>query len=147
MLDGATGNEPNGQIPVCCTPDSTEKTNIDEVFSLLNAHRAANGLSALAYDTLLEATIQGHCQHMSAHSFFDHTAPEAAVDLPWPRAQLCGTTANAENIAQGYTSPSAVMTGWTNSPGHEANMLTTNSSRVGIGYEATGRYWGQIFGR
>jgi uncharacterized protein YkwD len=147
MLDGATGNEPNGQIPVCCTPDSSEKSSIDEVFSLLNAHRAANGLSALAYDALLEATIQGHCIHMSQHSFFDHTAPESAVNLPWPRATLCGTSANAENIAQGYNSASAVMTGWTNSSGHNANMLTTGSTRVGVGYEATGKYWGQIFGR
>jgi uncharacterized protein YkwD len=147
MLDGATGNEPNGQIPVCCTPDSSEKANIDEVFSLLNAHRAANGVSALAYDSLLEATIQGHCIHMSLHTFFDHTAPESAVNLPWPRATLCGTSANAENIAMGQRSPTEVMTAWTDSPGHNTNMLSTNSTRVGVGYETSGRYWGQIFGR
>jgi uncharacterized protein YkwD len=147
MLDGATGNEPNGQIPVCCTADSSEKAYADEVFSLLNAHRAANGRSALARDDLLEAAIQGHCQHMSVHTFFAHEGPEAAVNLPWPRAVLCGTTANAENIAMGQRSPTEVMTGWTESSGHNTNMLSTNSTRVGIGYETTGRYWGQIFGR
>jgi uncharacterized protein YkwD len=112
----------------------------------LNEHRAANGLSALAYDTELEATIQGHCAHMAQHSFFAHEAPEASVTSPWDRAEACGTTANGENIAQGQRSPADVMTGWKNSSGHNQNMLG-RYTRVGIGYEDSGRYWGQIFGQ
>jgi len=144
-LTGATGNESGGLIPVCCTPETAEQPDIDEVFSLLNAHRASNGVSALAYDNLLQLAIQGHCVHMSAHSFFAHEAPESSVTLPWGRAELCGTTASGENIAQGYGSPSAVMTGWTNSSGHNANMLNGGFTRVGIGFEDAGSYWGQIF--
>jgi uncharacterized protein YkwD len=114
------------------------------VFALLNDYRISNGRSALTYDTKLEATIQGHCIHMGIHSFFDHTAPESAVSSPWTRANLCGTSANGENIANGYSSPAAVMTGWKNSPGHNANMLNSSFTRVGIGYYQG--YWGQIFG-
>jgi uncharacterized protein YkwD len=146
MLSGATGAESDGQIPVCCTPNSTEKASIDEVFRLLNAHRAANGISALAYDTALESAVQGHCQHMSIHTFFDHNAPESNVTSPWTRATLCGTSANGENIAMGQQNAAAVMTAWTNSAGHNANMLNGQFSRVGVGYEETGRYWGQLFG-
>jgi hypothetical protein len=60
-LTGATGSEPNGIIPVCCTPSATEKAAINEVFRLLNEHRQANGVGALSYDPLLEEAIQGHC--------------------------------------------------------------------------------------
>ncbi|MDQ2645317.1 MAG: CAP domain-containing protein, partial [Myxococcota bacterium] len=147
MRDGATGDEPNGEIPVCCAPSVTESTAIEEVFNLLNAHRMDNGVDPLEYDTELEAAIQGHCLHMSQHTFFDHEADEEGVVLPWDRAKLCGTSANGENIAQGQRSPAAVMEAWTESQGHNENMLNPRFKRVGIGYVADGRYWGQIFGQ
>ena len=147
VRDGATGDEPNGEIPVCCAPSVTETTAIEEVFNLLNAHRMDNGVGPLEYDTQLEAAIQGHCLHMSQHSFFDHEAEEDGVVLPWDRAKLCGTSANGENIAQGQRSPAAVMEAWTESQGHNENMLNPRFTRVGIGYVAQGRYWGQIFGQ
>jgi uncharacterized protein YkwD len=143
--EGATGDEPGGLIPVCCTPAAAEKTLIEEVFMLLNEHRMANGESALAYDTELESAIQGHCVHMSQHSFFAHEAEEAVVANPSDRARLCGTSASGENIAEGYRGPADVMEGWINSSGHNRNMLNSNYTRVGIGYAADGRHWGQLF--
>lgn len=118
---------------------------IDEVFRLLNEHRAANGVPALQYDPSLEATIQAHCIHMGIHDFFDHEAPESSVQSPWNRAKLCGTTASGENIAAGQTSAAQVMQSWTNSPGHNQNMLNPAFKRVGIGMYQN--YWGQLFGR
>jgi uncharacterized protein YkwD len=106
----------------------------------------ANGESALAYDDELQAAIQGHCLHMSQHSFFQHEAPEQSIRLPWDRAELCGTSANGENIAQGQRTPEDVMEGWIESSGHNENLLNSRFTRVGIGYVAAGRYWGQIFG-
>jgi|SRR5688572_18781870 uncharacterized protein YkwD len=147
VRDGATGDEPNGEIPVCCAPSVAEATAIEEVFNLLNAHRMDNGVGALEYDDLLESAIQGHCLHMSQHTFFDHEAEEDGVVLPWDRAELCGTSANGENIAQGQRSPADVMEAWIESPGHNENMLNPRFTRVGIGYVAQGRYWGQIFGQ
>ncbi len=148
-LSGATGDESDGLIPVCCAPSGLERLDIDEVFHLLNAHRQANGRAPLTYDTALEAAIEGHCHHMAVHAFFDHSAPETAVSSPWTRASLCGTSANGENIAAGQRSPAEVMEAWKNSSGHNANMLNTTFKRVGIGSYAGGpygRYWGQLFG-
>lgn len=144
-LEGATGNEPGGMIPVCCAPTAAEKQQIDAVFALVNEHRAANGVAALAYDTKLEATIQGHCIHMVQHPFFDHKAPETAIKDFWTRAGMCGTSANAENIAAGQNSPDSVMASWKSSSGHNANMLNPKYTRIGIGRH--GSYWGQIFGQ
>lgn len=142
---GATGNEPGGMIPVCCAPTAAEKAEIDAVFALVNEHRAANGVAPLSYDTKLEAAIQGHCLHMALHPFFDHTAPESSISSPWTRAELCGTTASGENIADGQSSPEAVMASWKSSSGHNKNMLSADFKRIGIGRH--GSYWGQIFGR
>ncbi len=147
-LDGATGGETDGLIPVCCVPSTEEKALIMEVFTLLNQHRASKGVAALTYDDKLESAIEGHCHHMAAHDFFDHKAPESSVSSPWTRAGLCGTSASGENIAAGQSSPSSVMQSWINSPGHNANMLNAGFTRVGIGYYAGGSwgsYWGQIF--
>lgn len=92
---GATGKETGGVIPVCCAPTTAQKTAIAELFQLLNAYRAEKGRPALAYDDALEAAVQGHCEHMRVHGFFDHFAPEASVKSPGARAGLCGTTATA----------------------------------------------------
>jgi len=125
-------------------PSAAEQTSIDGVFTLLNQYRVSKGLGALANDAKLQATIEGHCHHMGVHTFFSHTAPESSISSPWTRANKCGTSANGENIAAGYGSPQAVMDGWKNSPGHNANMLGAGFKRVGIG--KYGSYWGQIFG-
>jgi len=143
--DGATGNEPGGKIPVCCAPTAAEKAEIDQVFALLNEHRAANGVAPLQYDLELEAAIQGHCLHMAQHPFFDHSAPEPSVSSPWTRAELCGTSASGENIANGQSSPESVMSSWKQSSGHNKNMLDPGFTRVGIGRHES--YWGQIFGK
>ncbi len=144
VLEGAAGKETNHEIPTCCTPTNTEKKMVDEVFRLMNEHREANGLRALKYDLKLEAAIQGHCRHMSQHPFFDHGAPEASVSSPWARAKMCGGKAGGENIAMGQRSAAQVMQSWKTSPGHNANMLSPDHRRVGIGYRKG--YWGQLFG-
>jgi hypothetical protein len=51
-----------------------------------------------------------------------------------------------ENIAKGYVSASAVMTGWMNSPGHRANILNCSFTALGVGYDTRGNYWVQNFG-
>lgn len=134
-----------GNIPVCCTPQGDERADVDEVLELLNAYRTSLGIDALAHDPALEEAMQGHCQHMNEANFFDHISPVASLAEPWDRAELCGTSANAENIARGQRSAAQVMQGWQNSSGHDRNMRSENSSRVGIG--KSGDYWGQIFGR
>ena len=127
---------------MCCSPTTSQKAQLDELHRLLNEYRAEKGKAALTYDPKLEAAIQGHCEHMIDHGFFDHIAPEAAVSGPSQRAKLCGTTATGENLAGGQSSPAAVMTAWKGSAGHNANMLG-NYKRVGLC--RAGSYWGQIF--
>ncbi|MBR2979591.1 MAG: CAP domain-containing protein [Myxococcaceae bacterium] len=152
-ISGATGGEPDHLVPVCCDYGLEERRLADELFALLNAYRAENGLEALERDDGLDRAMQGHCHHMAIHPFFDHIAPEEDIASPWTRAQLCGASANGENIAAGQSSAAAVMESWKSSPGHNANMLDAGFRRVGVGAFVSPEgapyplYWGQLFGR
>ena len=133
-----------------CIPSSAEKAFIYDVLGQLNTYRLNSGLNALEYDLTLEAAMEGHCHHMAEHGFFSHThsyANEPESQTPSLRTAANGAGATGwENIAVGYGTPSAVMAAWKASSGHNANMLQSSHTRVGIGYYSSGNYWGQIFG-
>ena len=144
-VGGATGNEPDGIIPVCCALAATEKVLAMDLVSMLNNHRVSNGRVPLVYDDALEAAMHGHCLHAALHPLDGHIAPEADVASPFVRAPLCGTSAHAENLATVGADPSAAMSAWKGSPADNANMLNVAFSRVGAGY--FGGTWGLLFGQ
>ncbi|MGA4838463.1 CAP domain-containing protein [Streptomyces sp. G45] len=120
-----------------------------EVLALTNGHRAAAGLGPLAPDPRLAAAAQGHSADMVARGFYAHTAPDGSE--PWDRAAAAGSTHRriGENIACGQRSPTEVVTGWMNSPGHRANILKPSFTHLGVGFVgggAAGTYWTQLFG-
>lgn len=126
------------------------------VILLTNQHRAAVGCGPLMPNQKLNTLAYNHSQDMALNDFFSHTSPTqggvsarlAAVGYTW--------SGWAENIAIGYSTPSEVMTGWLNSPGHRANIENCNLTEIGVGYfylqNDTGNinyyhYWTQTFGR
>jgi uncharacterized protein YkwD len=73
---------------------------------------------------------------------------------PWDRMSAHGYQWReaAENIAAGFNDVDAVMTGWRNSPGHYANIISPTLEHVGFGSATNpssiyGNYWVQNFGR
>ena len=102
-----------------------------QIFNMLNQYRVQNGLAPLK----------------QANSQLQAAANIRACELAYlyshdrPNGQSCFSVyphSNAENIAYGYGyggfvfSPELAMYGWMNSPGHNANMLNTSSTTVGI---------------
>jgi hypothetical protein len=114
-----------------------------DVLALVNQHRAANGLGPVCLDSLLNEAAQGHSQDMLTNNYFDHTGLNGSQ--PWDRIQATGYdgTYFSENIAFGYTSAAEVFEGWRTSPGHNANMLSTAATEMGIA--RVGDYWTQVF--
>lgn len=130
------------------SPGGLERT-AREVIALTNTERATHGLPPLAPDTPLTAAAQGHSADMVARDFYAHTSPEGR--RPWDRAAAAGSGLRTigENIACGQRSPAEVVLGWMNSPGHRANILKRDFTRIGIGLAGGGRagtYWTQLFG-
>jgi hypothetical protein len=104
-----------------------------------NALRAAHGLAALRPDATLDSVAQQWADQMAATGF--RHSPNAWRGAAIPQ----GWSWNGENIAEGYTSASAVMAGWIGSPDHYANLVSPNYTRIGVGYDSAAGMWVQVF--
>lgn len=110
------------------------------VLTLVNKQRSKAGAASLTMDKDLLETAMMRAAECSVN--FDHIRPNG---------NICFTASSkmyGENIAYGYSTPSAVMTVWMNSSGHKANILNASYSSIGIGcfYQNGERYWVQCFG-
>jgi uncharacterized YkwD family protein len=120
----------------------------NQVLTLVNQQRAANGLKALSMDSALTKTATLKSQDMAKLGYFDHTSP--TYGSPFDMMKQFGITYRAagENIAMGQTSPQQVMQDWMNSPGHRANILNSSFTKLGVGIaqNSSGQYyWTQQF--
>ena len=88
-----------------------------QVFSLVNQERVNNGLPELTWDSDMA-------------SYSDRRAMEIVTDFSFNSAG--GKWSVGENIGQGYENASAVVSGWMNSEGHKANILSTVSTRASV---------------
>ncbi|MFI5783901.1 CAP domain-containing protein [Nocardia sp. NPDC051570] len=121
---------------------------VDEVIKLTNSERAKAGCPALKPESHLKQAAQAHTEDMAAHGYLDHNSSKGS---PFDRMTAAGYhwQKAAENIAQGYTSPSDVMKGWMSSPGHRQNILDCGLRDIGVGYAKSRNgtpYWTQDFG-
>ncbi len=102
-------------------------TYAKSVYNQINSLRDSLGLNELTLDkTLMEIAMQRAAE---IAIFYSHTRPN---DTSCFSFSVPGN-AYGENIASGYTSPEAVMYGWTNSSGHYANMVNSGYNAVGVG--------------
>ncbi len=105
-----------------------------ETIDLINEQRLNAGLAPLAAELRLVEAAVLHSEDMAVNAFFDHIGSDGST--PWQRFARAGypMIAGAENIAAGYGTPSAVVTGWMNSSGHRANILNRSVKHIGVGY-------------
>ncbi|MFP5110760.1 CAP domain-containing protein [Bacillaceae bacterium C204] len=118
---------------------------VQQVINLTNAQRSKNGLPALKADAQLNGVAQKKSLDMQQKNYFSHTSP--TYGSPFDMMRDFGVTYKSagENIAQGQRTPQEVVTAWMNSEGHRKNILSANFTHIGVGYEATGKHWTQMF--
>ena len=119
-----------------------------EVVRLVNVERARAGCAAVHVDARLATAARLHSEDMARLDYFSHTSLDGRS--PWDRIGAQGYAyGSAENIAAGYSTPAAVMTGWMDSAGHRANILNCATKALGVGIGHGGHYgiyWTQDFG-
>ncbi|MBI3891147.1 MAG: hypothetical protein HY303_06415 [Candidatus Wallbacteria bacterium] len=125
------------------------------MFDLLNETRRKNDLSTVATDKRLDVIARKHSEEMYTLGYFDHKSPVAENHTVGDRFKNGGVTFRkaSENIAKfpyklganvqlasgrgTAQTPAALasdmMEGYMNSPGHRANILDPQVSRVGLG--------------
>jgi uncharacterized YkwD family protein len=118
---------------------------VQQVIDLTNAQRSKNGLPALKHDTQLSGVAQKKSLDMAQNNYFSHTSP--TYGSPFDMMRDFGVTYRSagENIAQGQRTPQEVVNAWMNSAGHRQNILSTNFTHIGVGYEKSGNHWTQMF--
>ena len=118
-----------------------------EVLRLVNIERAKEGISPLTLHVKLSEVARLKSQDMKDKNYFSHTSPTYGSPFNMMTQFGISYTAAAENIAQGYSTPQAVVTGWMNSTGHRKNIMNATYTHIGIGHVAEGNYWTQMFMR
>lgn len=119
--------------------ESTEYAMIN----LVNGERSAKGLKRLEFDSKLRGVARGHSQDMFTRGYFSHYSPEGKSVAD--RATEAGIEYQVvgENLAY---APSLDLAhkGLMDSPGHRANILSSEYNKIGIGVIDGGIY-GKMF--
>lgn len=95
-----------------------------QIFDQTNALRVIKaGLTPFIWSDQASASSRDHSKDMAINNYFNHKSLSGL--LPWDRMEAKGINAKAqaENIAAGYYSSTAVTIAWWNSLDHRANML------------------------
>lgn len=110
----------------------------------LNAYRASRGLGPVRLDPALTALAQRQADAMVAANALSHDVGGNFA------SRLAGAGVEAteagENVGGGYYSADEALTGWRESPEHDANLLMPNATRFGIAVARDARtqyrvYW------
>lgn len=115
-------------------------TSLAGLLDETNAQRANNGAPTLQLNSQLNQAAQAKAEDMVARNYWSHTSPDGKE--PWWFIANAGykyTTAG-ENLAYGFVSSNATITGWMNSSGHRANLLNANFQEVGFGIASSPDY-------
>lgn len=117
----------------------------EQVLSLVNQERSKAGLKPLQMDWELQRVARTKSQDMKNKNYFSHTSPTYGSPFDMMKQFGISYRSAGENIAQGQRTPQEVMNSWMNSSGHRANILSNSFTHIGVGYEANGNYWTQMF--
>jgi uncharacterized protein YkwD len=115
----------------------------NQAFRVTNDKRENHGLRRLQRSDCLQTYARRQAVWMANHETMRHQDLGRVLDA-------CNLSRVGENVAYGYPSGRAVVGAWMRSPGHRANILSTNYRRMGLAARKgdNGRWYvAQVFGR
>jgi hypothetical protein len=107
----------------------------DELLTLTNQDRAANGIAPLTMNAKLNNSAAMKAANMFAESYWAHVSRSCLQPWYWFTKAGYDYAYAGENLAQGFDDSAGVNTGWMNSPGHRANILNPHYTDVGFAVE------------
>lgn len=118
-------------VPASAADPSNEIT-AENVIALMNAHRAEHGLPPLRGDERLMKAAADRMRHMEDESFWSHESPDGVSPFVWLRVRDYDFRAAGENLASGFETARLLVTSWMESPGHRANILSSDYDECGL---------------
>jgi uncharacterized protein YkwD len=153
MVVGAcsTGADSGGSL--FRSPLSTQTGTVDagEAAALISAYRKSRGLPPVTVDPTLTRIAVAHAQRMASADKMAHVLPGEGSFQQRLAAGGFQPSMAAENVAAGQKSLADVLESWRKSPGHNANLLLPNVSRIGIALSIARdsrykTYWSLVLG-
>lgn len=117
----------DGTTEVAALPDAE-----DQLFDLMNAARADEGLELLEWCERCAAVARRHSEDMYTEGFFSHVNVDGLDPFERMQRARIGYDAAGENLAVAPTAAEA-HAGLMASPDHRANILRQGFDQVGIG--------------
>ncbi len=108
------------------------KLSKKQALTMINKYRASKKLSALTLNNKLSKAAKVHARDLAKHDRISHFGFDGSD--PWQRIKKTGYKASvaAENVGTGQISLKEVFIGWQKSPGHNANLLLSDATQMGI---------------
>lgn len=120
-----------------------------KIIELTNAERKKLKLAELKPDPVLMKLARSHSATMARLDQIGHELEGQSFSKRMDQANYHALRAG-ENIGAGQRNPAEAVDDWMQSPGHKANIIQADYSRIGIGM-ATSKsgktYWTQIFAK
>lgn len=116
-----------------------------EVVRLTNVERSKNGLKALTNNWELQRVAGYKARDMTDRNYFSHDSPTYGSPFNMMKSFGIRYSSAGENIAKGQKTPQQVVNAWMNSSGHRANILNSNYTQIGVGYNSRSNSWVQMF--
>ena len=134
-------------------PDIVYNVSKSKMLQLINNVRKAGcncgtttmpPVAAVTWNDKLAKASYDHSVEMKTNNYFSHTGLNGSN--AGQRITAAGYTWKTwgENIAKGYTSEQAVVSGWLSSEGHCKNIMGAAFKEMGVGRQEN--YWTQVFG-
>lgn len=142
--------ENNSEKPFYVDTSNNDENNSDEksgmsyaeaVIYYCNIEREKAGVAPLELDSELCAAADIRAKEVAGS--FSHTRPDGRGCFTVLDDAGYKYYAFGENIAGGFRSAKSVVGVWMTSPGHRANILNKNFTKLGVG--KSGVYWVQLF--
>ncbi len=124
----------------------TGNSHEEQVVEQVNKERKAAGKAALKSDDELNAIAEDRAKEIAER--FGHKRPDGTSCFTALDEAGYSYMSAAENIALTYNDSAVeVVNVWMKSPGHKANILSDDVTKIGVGYyESNGKhYWVQVF--
>ncbi len=151
------GREVPETLVATLPPDESRLQDVNDAaalaFKLLNDDRVKHGLHALQWDGALATVAESHSRDMRDGRFFAHLSPTTGLHSDRLRKAGYKSISSAENLAHNVSIAES-QRGLMASLGHRRNILSKDSTHVGIGVvgeereDGSRRWWvTQLFAR
>lgn len=106
---------------------------MEDLIRKTNIERTRQGKQALKENGRLVLAAQAFAEDLASRGVLTHIDSKGRGPDGRARAEGYRWASLGENIANGYSTPKAVIRGWMDSAEHRANLLNSDFTEVGVG--------------